>query len=282
MTTRRRLVIATAAVAILVGSLAVTGSVLGGAAEREQRPRLIVPVPLQVPPGVVRALRAPLPIQRRHVGRGADAAVVAYRGDVSAPRPLVVFLHGWGLAVRDYRAWIDHLVRRGATVVAPRYQTTRRADPAGVQDAARRGLERALRELTPAGDVMVLAGHSAGGALAADLAVSCAADPEMPRVRGVFAVYPGRAILGYPGGIPAAPLDELGANLALRVLAGANDGVVGEAPAQEMVSAAANVEDRRLVRVTEPSVSDHFAPLEASAAARRAFWSPLDQIVFGR
>ncbi|MGK2939742.1 MAG: alpha/beta fold hydrolase [Solirubrobacteraceae bacterium] len=282
MTPGRRLVIATGVVAVLVGSFAATGSVLSSAAERDQRQRLVESVRLQFPRRIVRALRAPLPIRRQHVGRGADAAVVAYRGDVSDPRPVVVFLHGWGLAVRDYRAWIDHLVRRGATVVAPRYQTTRRADPAGVRDAARRGLERALRELTPAGDVMVLAGHSAGGALAADLAVTTAADPEMPRVRGIFAVYPGRAILGYPGGIPAAPLDELGANLALRALAGANDVVVGEAPAQEMVSAAANVEDRRLVRVTEPSVSDHFAPLETSAAARRAFWSPLDQMVFGR
>ena len=37
--------------------------------------------------------------------------------------PVVVFLHGWGGVNPDpYRAWIDHIVRRGNIVVYPRYQ----------------------------------------------------------------------------------------------------------------------------------------------------------------
>lgn len=273
--------IGTALVAIVVASSVAAGDVLSGAAEPAQQPRVVRPVQLRAPQAIIRSLRAPLPIRRQHVGSGADAAVIAYRGDVSDTRPLVVFLHGWGLAVRDYRGWIDHLVRRGATVVAPRYQTTPRDDPAGVLAAARRGIERALREVTPADGLMVLAGHSAGGALAADLAANVTGAPRLPTVRGVLAVYPGRIIRGYPGGIPPAPPGSLPQQMVLRVLAGANDSVVGEAPARAMVTSAVNVTDRRLVRVTDPSVSDHLAPLKMTPAARRVFWAALDRLVFG-
>lgn len=282
ISTPRRLARAAALVVAVVASLAVAYDALSGAAPRDERTQLVGRLSPQVPPTILRALRTPLPIRRDHVGRGASAAVIAYRGARSDPRPLVVFLHGWGLAVFDYGAWIDHLVRRGATVVAPRYQTTPRADPAGVRGAALRGLRRALRGLTPTDDVMVLAGHSAGGALAADLAVSAASDPRMPKVRGIFAVYPGRAIRGYPGGIPTARLAGLSSELVLRALAGANDTVVGEAPAHAMIAGAVNVVDRRVVRITDAAVADHLAPLRASPAERRVFWDALDRMVFSR
>lgn len=279
MTARTRLVIASAVGAIVVGSFVAAGEVLGGA-DREQRPSLVSPVRVRVPQAITRTLRAPLPIRRQHVGRGAGAAVIAYRGELSEARPLVVFLHGWGLAVRDYRAWIDHLVRRGATVVAPRYQTTPRDDPAGVLKDARRGVAHALSVVTPSKGLMVLAGHSAGGALAADLAANTAGTPALPTVRGVLAVYPGRAIRGYPSGIPAAPPGSLPSQLALRVFAGADDSVVGEVPARAMIADAVNVPDRELVRVTDPSVAHHLAPLQTTRAARRVFWAALDRMVF--
>lgn len=279
---RWQLIVATALVAMLVASFAAIRDDLSGAAEPEQAPRAVSPVQVRVPQEITRALQAPLPIRRRHVGRGANSAVIAYRGEVSDARPLVVFLHGWGLAVRDYRAWIDHLVRRGATVIAPRYQTTPRDDPAGVREAARRSIQRGLREVTPADDQVVLAGHSAGGALAADLAADATRARRLPTVRGVLAVYPGRAIRGYPGGIPAAPPRSLPPQVVLRVLASATDSVVGEAPARAMIKSAANVTDRSLIRVTDPSVADHLAPLKTTRAARRAFWGALDRLVFGR
>src|SRR3954468_12970233 len=37
--------------------------------------------------------------------------------------PVVVFLHGWGgVNPEPYRAWIDHIVKRGNIVIYPRYQ----------------------------------------------------------------------------------------------------------------------------------------------------------------
>ncbi|MDP9366478.1 MAG: hypothetical protein M3Q10_20015, partial [Chloroflexota bacterium] len=42
-----------------------------------------------------------------------------------APLPVVLFLHGYtALDPGRYRAWIDHIVRRGAVVVYPDYQGT--------------------------------------------------------------------------------------------------------------------------------------------------------------
>ena len=47
----------------------------------------------------------------------------------SSPRPasapVVVFCHGWGaLDPKGYRAWIDHIVRRGNIVIWPNYQAS--------------------------------------------------------------------------------------------------------------------------------------------------------------
>lgn len=224
--------------------------------------------------------RPPAAIKRQAVGTGARGAVVAYRGTLGAERPLLVFLHGWGVPISDYDAWIDHLVRLGNTVVAPRYQASPQSPPAGVRMAAASGLKRALRQLSVAPGSLVVAGHSAGAALAGDLAATAVVDPSLPRPVAVFAVYPGRAILGYPEGIPARPLSRLPRTTRITALAGASDAVVGEAPARALLMSATSLSSsrRRFVRVTDPQVSDHFGPTRASRAARRAFWTRLDRL----
>lgn len=213
------------------------------------------------------------------MGTGARGAVVAYRGALDAERPLMVFLHGWGVPISAYDAWIDHLVRLGNTVVAPRYQTSEQSPPAGVRVAAASGLKRAARRLRVAPGSVVFAGHSAGAALAADLAATAVADPDLPRPVAVFAVYPGRAIFGTPG-IPARSLAGLPQSTRLIALAGASDAVVGEAPARALLQAATSVPSsrRRFVRISDARVSDHFGPTRASSAARREFWKRLDRL----
>jgi hypothetical protein len=242
-------------------------------------------IPLERPPsqmqtGLERAVASRGPIKRTVVGRGARAALVAYRGELSAVRPVVVFLHGWGLPIGAYGAWVDHLVRLGNTVIAPRYQRSAAADPAGVAAAAAAGLRAALRRVRVAPSTLVFAGHSAGGALAADLAVR-ATRGEFPRPVGVFSVYPGRAIRGYPAGIPPEPIARLRAPTRLLVLAGAADAVVGVAPAQRQIARATGLEParRRLVTIGDRRVSDHLGPTRATSAARTAFWRRLDRFL---
>lgn len=224
--------------------------------------------------------RALAPIERLRVGRGAASAIIVHRDPLDAERRVVVFLHGWGVNLKRYRPWINHLVRRGSTVVAPRYQTSPQSPPAGVRSAAVAGVRRALARLVPADDALVLVGHSAGGALAADIA-AVSARGSLPRALAIFAVYPGRAILGYPGGIPALPLRRLPRATRLVALAGADDLIVGQAPAQQLVAAATALprshRDYRLI--TDPRVDDHFAPTRRSSSARRVFWRRLDRLM---
>jgi len=214
------------------------------------------------------------------VGTGARAATIAFTGRIGDQRPAVVFLHGWDVPAGAYSRWIDHLVRHGNTVIAPRYQVTRYDRPDGVRAAAEAGIRSALARLEVTPGSLVVAGHSAGAALAADVAAAAEA-AGLPAPAGIFAVYPGRAIRGFPGGIPGAPLRNLPASAWLTVLVGKGDTVVGTAPGRAMVAEASGLSAsrRRLVQVADRRVSDHFGPTRSTRPARRQFWDRLDRLL---
>src|SRR5688572_22766385 len=83
-------------------------------------------------------------ISRHATGEGADDATIFWpEPAASAPLPLVVFTHGWGAVnPAHYQAWIDHLVRRGAIVIYPRYQDSLRAKPDTFTSHAVAGVRR--------------------------------------------------------------------------------------------------------------------------------------------
>ncbi len=217
-------------------------------------------------------------LERLTVGRGAQGATIVRPADLDAPLPGIVFLHGWGQSAGDYRAWIEHLARRGNAVVVPRYQDSLRTPPDRVLENALAGIRAALTEFPVRPESLVVAGHSAGGLLAADYAVAAASDPALPAPRALFIVYPGGIIRGFPRPVPTPDSGALPSDTRLVVLAGANDRVVGDVPAAELVAGATRIPlaRRRLVRVTDPAVDDHRAPERAGAAAQAAFWSRLD------
>ena len=271
---------ATAATAAALASVAFAGTV-GTTGKDEARPSkpsgTPTPVAASPPPPVARA--SPVPIVRRRYGRGASGVAVVRPGS-AGPHPAVIFLHGWGYQQeRAYRRWIQHLARRGNAVIVPRYQAGLRSDPARVRGAMLRGIRAALRRVDVVPGSLVVAGHSAGAALAADYA-AVAGPQRLPRPRAVFAVYPGRAIIGTPG-IPAADPRRIAPDTRLLALAGADDVVVGQAPARQLVQAAAQIPPsrRRFVLVEHSDVSDHLAPLRSSSAARHAFWRRLDRLL---
>ena len=222
----------------------------------------------------------PRPIVRFTVGGGRRSAAIVRRAGATGPQPVVIFLHGWGYTRPSaYRRWIRHLAALGNTVIVPRYQRDAQEDPSRVREHALAGIRRALRRAPARPGTLVVAGHSAGGALAADLA-AVAASAGLPRPVAVFAVYPGRRILGYPGGIPAADPRRIPAATRVVALAGARDTVVGEEPARQLIASTTAVPPsrRRVVRVTS-SAADHPAPLRDDAAARAAFWRRLDRLI---
>lgn len=225
----------------------------------------------------------PPPVRRVEtliVGSGAKAAVIVRPAGLEDPSPAVILLHGWDIGPANYGAWARHLARRRNTVILPEYQVPSVTPPSATLESAIAGVRAAFERVPVDPAAVVVAGHSAGAALAADYA-AVAKERGLPAPRAVFAVYPGRAIRGYSTGIPATDLRGIPSGTRLMVLAGAADTVVGEGPAREMYGAAAQLgQDLRSFQlVTTPGAGDHFAPTRADAAARAAFWGPLDRLV---
>ena len=200
------------------------------------------------------------------------------RPDVEGPLPVVVFLHGWGAPdPAFYRPWLEHLARRGSAVVYPRYQDSFVAPPRQALGNVLAALRIALARPGLDTSSLVVAGHSAGGALAADYA-ALASTAELPAPRAIFAVYPGRRLPRVPRGLPEIPPRLIPAGTRIEALASRDDGIVGTGTARAIVRGATRA-DARLVLVDDEAVDDHQAPLRTDADARRAFWAPLDRLI---
>ena len=179
------------------------------------------------------------------VGSGPQTATIV-RPDVDGRLPVVLFLHGWGATLpRFYRPWLEHLAREGNAVIYP--------------------------------GSLVVAGHSAGGALAADYA-AIARSVRLPVPVAVFSAYPGRRLPRLPFGIPEVAPERIPAATRVVALAGTRDSVVGTRPARRLARLA-GARRRSLVIVSDPAASDHLGPQRPDAAARREFWARLDRLI---
>lgn len=154
---------------------------------------------------------------------------------VPAKAPVVVFLHGWGaMNPRIYRGWIDHIVRRGNIVVYPNYQDSLFTRTATFLPNAIAGIRDALDELTsspvqPDFSRMAIVGHSAGGLLSAEVAVSAAA-AKLPPFRVVMPVEPGDGDRGgtHRSTIPSIDVEGIPSASLMVVVVGAEDHLAGE------------------------------------------------------
>jgi acetyl esterase/lipase len=185
--------------------------------------------------------------------------------------PVVLFLHGWGATEPGrYLPWLEHLAHEGNAVIYPRYQDSFAEPPAQVLGNVVLGVRRALARLDEDDESLVVAGHSAGGALAADYA-AIARSVGLPPARGVFAAYPGRRFAGARVGIPPAGAIPEGAEVL--ALQGADDRVVDQYAAREIGAAG------RLVVVQARGARDHLAPQRDTPVSRREFWDRLDALL---
>jgi dienelactone hydrolase len=208
------------------------------------------------------------------VGRGPQTATIV-RPDVDGRVPVVVFLHGWGATrPRPYQPWIDHLAREGNAVIYPRYQDSFVDGPSQVLGNALAGVRLALARIDEEPGSLVVAGHSAGGALAADYAAIARA-AKLPEPVAVFSAYPGRTLRGASLGIPEIDPGRIPETTEVVALAGTNDSVVGQSVARRIASATGG----QLVVVDDPRTSDHQGPVRADTASRREFWDRLDALI---
>lgn len=167
----------------------------------------------------------------RVVARSFGAGPTAYwlyEPAEPAPKsaPLVVFNHGWLQHVPGaYSAWTDHLAKRGNIVVYPVYQDSLFTPAERFTPNAIRGVKDAIRELQtgqhvrPELDKFAIVGHSAGGVIAADMAVR-ARDEGLPAPKALMIVEPGRGNLGGKPNLPIDDYTKIPANLLMLVVVG--------------------------------------------------------------
>jgi len=212
-------------------------------------------------------------------GEGPGRVTVIRPAGADDPLPLVLFLHGWGATEpRFYAPWLEHLARAGNAVIYPRYQESIAEPPAQVLGNVLVGVREALTDLDADLDSLVVAGHSAGGALAADYA-AIASGVGLPEPRAVFSVYPGRSLRGVGVAIPAVDPGRIPEGAALVVLSGADDGVVDPRDARAIYDGADRVARRRFEVISRRGASDHLGPQRASRIARKTFWARLDDLI---
>lgn len=190
--------------------------------------------------------------------------------------PVVVFLHGFTALDPDaYRAWIDHIVRRGAIVVYPDYQTN---DPfAGDWDRflpnAIQGIRAALAEVGRDGGArpdtsrVAVVGHSLGGVLAAGYA-AVAADEGLPVPSVLMPVQPGGCAgcgrVADDRGAPLPDLSFVSAETLATVVVGEDDAVVGDDAARTIWGGLRGIPLERRDFVTLRSDHRGLPPLRAT------------------
>lgn len=175
---------------------------------------------------------------------------------------VVVFHHGYGaINPAIYGGWIRHLVRQGHIVIYPRYQNNLLFPaPSSFVAHAATGIKRALAELEtgegrvrPDTSKLFIAGHSYGGAIAANIAARYR-ELGLPRPRAALLCAPGTGPLS--GGLleTYAGMDS---GLRLGIVVSADDYVVGEELGRKVYATATNTPNRFLVR---QSADRHGAP----------------------
>lgn len=197
------------------------------------------------------------------------------------PMPLVIFMHGFSaIDPNDYQAWIDHIVKRGAIVIYPDYQSFNPLDldPRQFMANALAGIRGSLEVLGGPGhapidlDSVAVLGHSAGGILATNYA-AIAAGEGLPVPGVLFAVEPG-GCTGCQGGwdrisIPLEDLGQIPDTTRAIILVGEQDNIVGDLAARTIFSQLTSIpiEHRDYIVIRsddhgEPNLkADHLMPL---------------------
>jgi acetyl esterase/lipase len=200
--------------------------------------------------------------------------------------PLVLFFHAYDDGdPRDYRSWIDHLVRRGAIVVWPDWQPTDAAatDFARVLPDTLAAVDAALGELGRPGhpqpdlDRVAAVGHSYGAILAAAYAAHAAAR-WLPVPMALLLAMPGCSAL------PPAACEAMGSVAALPAstlvldVTGTDNTVAAADPAWLWVQLGAVPADRKdFVTLRSdahgapPLAADHFVAATDGWAVLNAF-----------
>ncbi len=166
--------------------------------------------------------------------------------------PLIVFLHGWSLMSPNfYGGWIEHIVKKGNIVIFPVFQNnpTTEITAQSVQvavnviiDATKDSIKKLRTEYPKneniANQKIALIGHSAGGAMAADVAAKIAPSAtEQPTFNPVAIV----SVEPYAGNLPPYDLSKIPANSVLLSIAGDQDIIARKKDAEKIFWQTTNI-----------------------------------------
>jgi dienelactone hydrolase len=187
-----------------------------------------------------------------------------------ASAPLIVFNHGWSAVFPYfYKAWVEHLVKRGNIVVYPRYQLGLMV---GLRDATQHAIwstKKAIAILQtgnhvhPELDHFAIVGHSLGGGITAEMA-ALAMESNLPLPKAVMPVQPFVRTDTMIHDFHAIPASTL-----LLVIVGENDTIAGNSSGKMIFYTADQIPlDHRdfIIQRTDrhgspPLVADHLAPV---------------------
>ncbi len=212
-------------------------------------------------------------------GEGAERVDIFFPHNLTSPVPVVIFIHGYSaISPTYYQYWIYHIVKKGAVVIYPYYQTflavtQEKMYQKLVTDVVRgyHLIEKSSLPIITSGVGMI--GHSLGG----DFAVKLATDIEdygLPTPLFVFSVEPGPA-----GFVPTIDFDKIPSAAKLVSLYGDQDFVVGSYSAKRIFYSAKNIPKANRVLIALHTdyrkdyslTASHFSPLASGDETIDAF-----------
>ncbi len=173
-----------------------------------------------------------------------------------APKPekanVIVFVHGYGAYnPMIYGKWIKHLVKKGNTIIFPRYQRNLLSpSPKHFTENVVEAIHNALDTLktdghvAPITDNLSLVGHSYGGVISANLCVYFKRY-LIPKPKAVMLVSPGTG--PFSGGL-LDTYEDFPSDINLLVMVSDKDRTVGDKIGKLIYKTATKVKNRNLIR----------------------------------
>ena len=199
--------------------------------------------------------------------------------------PLIVFNHGWSaMDPQAYKAWIDHLVKRGNIVVYPLYQDSLRTPLkdftpnaiAAVHDAIHT-LQSEPGHVKPQLDRFALVGHSMGGPISANMAALWKTE-ALPVPRAILCAEPGKTWGKFSStSFVLADLSQIPAETLLLTIVGDQDRIVRDIDAKRIFKESTQVPLANKSYVTLVS-DDHGKPALKATHMAPVAWAEMPEV----